>query len=140
MVGMTEFDSIGDDLVLCIAFDQLEIVIQVQGGPNVEAFLGAVVPRALGGRLGMDMDATSYWFKRGLVEIKGGIEELPHGDLRVEGSLSQKIESELCLWREKVPKEQGKGWIYPSQDGKEVVLEGPNQAVSTVTVMHVWGH
>jgi hypothetical protein len=39
LVGITELNSFGDDLVLGIAFDQLEAVMRVQGGPNVEAFL-----------------------------------------------------------------------------------------------------
>jgi hypothetical protein len=74
----------------------------------------------------VDKDATSHRSKRGLVEIKGAVEEIPHGDPRVEGSLSQKIESELSLQKEKVPKVGGKGKIHPSRDEKEVVLEGPN--------------
>ena len=43
-VSMAEFNSVRDDLALGIVFDQLEAAIQVQGGPNVEAFLGLVVP------------------------------------------------------------------------------------------------
>ncbi len=87
----------------------------------------------------MDKDAASHWSKRGLIEIKGAVEELPHGDPRVEGSLLQKIESELNLRKEEVPKVWGKGRIHPGQDGKEVVFEGPNRVLSTVMAMHVWG-
>ena len=43
-VSMAEFNSVRDDLALGIVFDQLEAAMQVQGGPNVEAFLGLVVP------------------------------------------------------------------------------------------------
>jgi hypothetical protein len=52
----------------------------------------------------MDKDTTSQQSERGLFEIKGAMEELPHGDPRVEGSLSQKIESELGLRKEEVLK------------------------------------
>jgi hypothetical protein len=87
----------------------------------------------------MDKDVTSHQSKRGLAEIKGAVEELSHRDPRVEGSLSQKIESELSLQKEEVPKVQEKGRIDPSQDGKEVVLEGPNCTLSMVKAVHVWG-
>jgi hypothetical protein len=63
----------------------------------------------LGGRLSVDQDTTFHWSKRGLIEIKGAVEELPRGDPRVEGRLLQKIESELGLWKEEVLKVQGKG-------------------------------
>jgi hypothetical protein len=36
-------------------------------------------------------------------------------------------------------KVRGKGWIHTSQDGKEVVLESLNCALSMVTEMHVRG-
>ncbi len=94
VVGMTEFNCVRDGLALGVAFDQLEAAIQVQGGPNVEAFLGTVVPRMTGGRLGMDQDASTHWSERGLVEINGAIEELPHGDLGLRAAC-QEIESEL---------------------------------------------
>jgi hypothetical protein len=71
---MAEFNSIGNDLALGIAFDQLEAAIRVQGGPNVEAFLSTVVPRAPVGRLSMDKDTTSHRSERGLVDIKGAME------------------------------------------------------------------
>ncbi len=89
--------------------------------------------------LGVDKDMVSHRSKRGLVEIKGAMEELPCGDSRVEGSLLQKIESELSLRKEEVPMVRGKGQCHPGQDGKEVVLEGPNCALSMVMAMHVWG-
>ncbi len=85
---MMEFNSVCNDLAFGITFNQLEAAIQFHGWPNVEAFLGTVVPRAPGGRLGMDKDATSHRSKRGLVEIKEAVEELSRRDWRVEGSLS----------------------------------------------------
>jgi hypothetical protein len=96
-VGMMEFSYFGDDLALGVAFDQLEAAIRVQGGPDVEVYLGTVVPQMPGGRFDVDQDRTFHWSERGLVEIKGVVEELPRGDARVEGGLLQKIESELSL-------------------------------------------
>ncbi len=102
MVGMTKFNYVGYDLALDVTFDQLEAAIRVQGGPNVEALLGTLVPKTPGGRLSVGQDTTSHWSKRGLVEVIRSIEELPRRDPRVEGSLSQKIESELSLWTDEV--------------------------------------
>ena len=42
--------------------------------------------------LGVDKDMVSHRSKRGLVEIKGAMEELPRGDPRVESRLSKEIE------------------------------------------------
>jgi hypothetical protein len=136
---MTEFNYVGDDLALGVAFDQLEVATQVQGGPNLEAFLGKVVSRTLGDRLGVDQDATSHWSKRGLVEIKGAVEELPCRDQRVECSMLQKIESELSLWEEEIPKVQGKrtDLLWPRWKG--MVLESPNCTLSMVMAMDLMG-
>ena len=87
----------------------------------------------------MDQDATSHLSAWGLVEIKGAVKELPRGDPRIEGSPSQKIESELSLWKEDVPKVWGKGQIHSGHNGKEVVLESLNCALSMVTAIHVRG-
>jgi hypothetical protein len=54
---------------------------------NVEAFLGAKVPLVLGGRLSMDEYTTPNRTERGLVEIKGALEELPCRDPSVESRL-----------------------------------------------------
>jgi hypothetical protein len=96
-----------------------------------------IVPRTPGGRLGVDQDAASHWSKRGLGEVKEAVEELPCRDPRVEGSLLQKIESELSLRKEEVPEVRGKGRIHSGQDGKEVVLESLNRVLSRVRAMHV---
>jgi hypothetical protein len=81
-----------------------------------------VVPQMPGGRLGVDQDTPAHRSKRDIVKVKGAIEELPCGDLRVECRLLQEIESEFSLWEEEIPKVWGKGWIHSGQDGK-VVLE-----------------
>ena len=74
---MSEFNSIGDDLVLGIHLDQPVTAVRVQGWADVEAILCLEVPGATGGWLGMDEDSTTNRSKGGFVEVKGAIEELP---------------------------------------------------------------
>jgi len=42
--SMTEFNSIGDDLTLGIALDELETSVGVQRRTNVETILGTEIP------------------------------------------------------------------------------------------------
>jgi hypothetical protein len=55
---MPELDSVGDNLALCVALDQLEAPVRVQCQANVETFLGPEVPCATGGRFGVNEDPT----------------------------------------------------------------------------------
>jgi hypothetical protein len=97
-VGMAEFDCIGDDLALGVCIDQLEAAVGFHGWTNEETILGTKVPRTLGCWLCMDKDATAYWPKWQLVEVKGPLKELPCTDPRVESGLLEEIEGEFSLW------------------------------------------
>ncbi len=75
--------------------------------------------------------------KRGMVEIKRALEVFSRGDPGFKSRLLKEIEGELSLGKEEVPKVRGKGWIYTSQDGKEVGLERSDCSHSTVPAMHI---
>jgi hypothetical protein len=135
--SMTEFNSIGDDLTLGIALDELETSVGVQRRTNVETILGTEIPWTTSDRFGMDEHTTTSRSKRGLVEVKGALEVLPSRDPRIERCLSEEIESELSLRQEEIPKVRGKGGIHTGQDGKEVILESANWTLRTIATMHV---
>jgi hypothetical protein len=88
-VGVPEFNHVGDDLAFGVRLDKLETLVGVQCRANVEAFLSAEVPRAMGARFGMDEYPTTNWPKGSFVEVKGALEVFPSRDLRVESSLPE---------------------------------------------------
>ncbi len=89
MVGMMEFNCVGDDLAPGVTLDKLEAPVLIQGRLDVETFLGAEIPQATSDRLGMNEYAATNGTKRGLVEIKWALEEFPCRDPRIESRLSQ---------------------------------------------------
>ena len=88
-VGVPEFNRVGDDLAFGVGLDKLKAPVGVQGRANVEAFLSAEVPRAMGARFDMDEYATTNWPEGSFVEVKGALEVFPSRDLRVESSLPE---------------------------------------------------
>ncbi len=88
-VGVPEFNRVEDDLAFGVQLDVLEAPVRIQGRTNVEAFLSAEVPRAMGARLGKNEYTTTNWPERSLVEFKGALKVFPRGDPRVEVSLPE---------------------------------------------------
>jgi hypothetical protein len=140
---MSKLDRIQDDLALGACIDQLEAMIGVKGRANVETLLCTEIPGMSSGRLCMDKDVTTNWAKRCLVEVKGTLEKIPRTDPWVKQCLAKKIEGEISLWKEKVPKVRGKHGINAGQNCKEVVLEHSAwlwQCISGVTSWNLVCH
>jgi hypothetical protein len=76
-------------LVFGVGLDKFEASVGVHGRANVEAFLGAEIPRATSGRFGMDENTSTNWSERSLVEVKRTLEEFPSGDPRIDGRLPE---------------------------------------------------
>jgi hypothetical protein len=136
---MAEFDCVGDDLALGVCIDKLEAAVGIHGWTNVESILGTKIPRASGCRFGMDEHPTTNWTQRRLVEIEWPLKEFPSTDPRVQSGLPKKIEGKFGLWEKEIPQIRWKSGIDPCQDCQEVVLEGANGALRTITTMHIRG-
>ena len=76
-VVVAEFNSVRDEEVFGGGVDDLEAAVVFQGGPDVEAVVGAEGPGGSGVGLSVDEDAAAYETKGGGVEVEGAIEVLP---------------------------------------------------------------
>ena len=76
-VGMTKFYRVRNNLAFGVHLDKFEATIRIEGGPDVEAFLGAIIPGATCRRLGMNEHTTTNWTQRCFVEIERTVEEFP---------------------------------------------------------------
>jgi hypothetical protein len=85
----------------------------------------------------MDEDAIINLAKLCLVEVKGTLEELPCTDPWIEQSMLKKIEGEFGLWKEKVPKVQGKRRIDTARIARKWSLNTKNGAFCSVAMMHI---
>ncbi len=136
---MAELHCIGDALALGVSVDELEALIRVQGGSNVESLLCSKVPRPPCDSFGMDEDPTTNWPKRRLIEVKRTLEVLPSADSLVECGLAKEIEGKFCLWEKQVPEIRGKRSVHPCQDRLEVAREHADGALRLIPAVHVWG-
>lgn len=88
----------------------------------------------------MNEDTTTHRGKGCCVEVKRAMEEFPCGDSWIKRRLAEEIECEFCLREEKVPEIGWKRFVYTSKDCKEVVLEGSDGPLCSITAVHFWGH
>jgi len=110
-VAVTKLDGVGDKERFGVGIDDLEAVVVVESGSDVETRASAESPGGSHGGFVVDDDWTSHGAQRGGIIVEGSMEVFPGGKGRGKGGLAEEVEGEFCLGEEFIPQVVGEAVV-----------------------------
>jgi hypothetical protein len=93
---------------------------------EIPAFDGMRCPGVSDCRLDVNEDAGPRWGQRRAIVVEGAVDLGIGREARVDAGAAEKVEGDEGLWKETIPKVQGKVGVGAAEASNEMIFERPN--------------